>query len=302
VDFSGASTAIMLAAAAVLWFLYLMPTWFRRRQYLATELNATRLQRTIRIMAETAEVPEVVRVEANAREVAQRERLVRQEQRRVAAAARFKTQAAIVRARPAAAAESVTRLRMRRARRLATLLTMTGLVAGLLQVWLMVTTGALLGSWVVLAASGTSFILGSRMQGMLNRRSALLRVAASPRRATAWREQSLEADADRRGWTPVPVPKPLYLERAEPPRVAASAVDAEALMRAAAAEAERALRAAHAEPEVVRFPAASTVAEERSAGSRREPRPANRYAQMGIVDPGASHAIDLDEALRRRRA
>src|SRR4051794_6536506 len=183
----------MLAIAAALWFLYLMPTWFRRRQYLATELNATRLQRTIRIMAETAEVPEVVRVEANAREVAQRERLVRQEQRRVAAAARLKTQAAIVRARPAAAAESVPRLRMRRARRLATLLTLTGLVAGLLQVWLMVTTGALLGSWVVLAASGTSLVLGSRMQGMLNRRSALLRVAASPRRATAWREHSLEA-------------------------------------------------------------------------------------------------------------
>ena len=301
-DFTGASTAIMLAAAAVLWFLYLMPTWFRRREYLATERNATRLQRTIRIMAETAEVPEAVRVEANAREVAQRERLVRQEERRVAAAARVRTQSAIVQARPVAAAESLTRLRMRRARRLATLLTMTGLVAGILQIWLMVTTGAVLGSWLVLAASGTSFVLGSRMQGMLNRRSALLRVAAAPRRATSWQDQSLEADADRRGWTPVPIPKPLYLERAEPPRVAASTVDAEALMRAAAAEAERAIRAAHAEPEVVAFPAASTVAEERSAGSRLEARSPNRYAQMGIVDPGASHAIDLDEALRRRRA
>ena len=294
-DFSGASTAIMLAAAAVLWFLYLMPTWFRRRQYLATERNATRLQRTIRIMAETAEVPEAVRVEANAREVAQRERLVRQEERRVAAAARLKTQTAIVQARPAAAAESLTRLRMRRARRLATLLTMTGLVAGILQVWLMVTTGAVLGSWLVLAASGTSFVLGSRMQGMLNRRAALMRVAASPRRATAWREQSLEADADVRGWTPVPIPKPLYLERAEPPRVAASTVDAEALMRAAAAEAERAIRAAHAEPEVVAFPTPATG----PAAAKAAP---SRYAQMGIVDPGASHAIDLDEALRRRRA
>jgi predicted phage tail protein len=294
VDFTGASTAIMLAAAAVLWFLYLMPTWFRRRQYLATERNATRLQRTIRIMAETAEVPEAVRVEANAREVAQRERLLRQEERRVAAAARLKTQSAIVHARPAAAAESLTRLRMRRARRLATLLTMTGLAAGSLQVWLMVTTGAVFGSWLVLAASGASFVLGSRMQGMLNRRASLLRVAATPRRATAWRDQSLEADADVRGWTPVPIPKPLYLERAEPPRVAASTVDADALMRAAAAEAERALRAAHAEPEVVAFP--------RSAPAPAPAAAPSRYAQMGIVDPGASHAIDLDEALRRRRA
>ena len=301
-DITGASTAIMLAAAAVLWFLYLMPTWFRRREYLATERNATRLQRTIRIMAETAEVPEAVRVEANAREVAQRERLVRQEERRVAAAARVRTQAALVQARPAAAAESLTRLRMRRTRRLASLLVMTGLVTGGLQMWLMVTTGAVFGSWLVLAASGTS--LRARLADAGHAQPAL-RAAAGRRRASS-RDHLAGAVArggvDRRGWTPVPIPKPLYLERAEPPRVAASTVDAGALMRAAAAEAERALRAAHAEPEVVAFPAAATVAEERSAGSRLEARPPSRYAQMGIVDPGASHAIDLDEALRRRRA
>jgi hypothetical protein len=293
VDFTGASTAIMLAVAAVLWFLYLMPTWFRRRQYLATERNATRLQRTIRIMAETAEVPEAVRVEASAQEIAQRERLVRQEQRRLAAAARTRTQAALVGARPAVAAESLARLRMRRARRLATLLVLTGIAAGGIQLWLMVTTGAVLGSWLVLGASVASFVLGSRMQGTLNRRAALLRVAATPRRATSWQDQSLEAVSER-AWTPVPVPKPLYLERAEPPRLAASNVNADALMRAAAAEAERALRAAHAEPEVVPFPAPASSPAAASATSR--------YAQMGFVDPAAGRPIDLDEALRRRRA
>src|SRR5215207_3682302 len=61
---------VLVAAAAALWIAYLLPTWLRRRQYLATERNAVRLQQTLRILAETAETPEAVRVEATAREVA----------------------------------------------------------------------------------------------------------------------------------------------------------------------------------------------------------------------------------------
>ena len=34
-DLTGGGTAIMLAIAAGLWFLYLVPTWVRRREYLA---------------------------------------------------------------------------------------------------------------------------------------------------------------------------------------------------------------------------------------------------------------------------
>jgi hypothetical protein len=64
---TGAGTAIMLAVAALLWFVYLVPTWLRRREYLATERTATRLQQTIRVMAETAEMPDTVRVAATAR-------------------------------------------------------------------------------------------------------------------------------------------------------------------------------------------------------------------------------------------
>ena len=47
----------IIAFAAVLWLLYLAPTWMRRRQYLTTERTAVRLQQTLRILAETAEVP-----------------------------------------------------------------------------------------------------------------------------------------------------------------------------------------------------------------------------------------------------
>lgn len=37
-DGAGAGTAIMLAVAALLWFLYLVPTWVRKRRFLANEV------------------------------------------------------------------------------------------------------------------------------------------------------------------------------------------------------------------------------------------------------------------------
>ena len=79
-DLTGGGTAIMLAIAAGLWFLYLVPTWVRRREYLATERTATRLQQTMRVLAETAEVPDTVRVAATARDVARARRALRAQQ------------------------------------------------------------------------------------------------------------------------------------------------------------------------------------------------------------------------------
>lgn len=69
---------LLVAVAAALWIAYLLPNWLRRRQYLATERNAVRLQQTLRILAETAETPEAVRVEATAREVAAQQRILQQ--------------------------------------------------------------------------------------------------------------------------------------------------------------------------------------------------------------------------------
>ncbi|KRC59025.1 hypothetical protein ASE14_14590 [Agromyces sp. Root81] len=69
---------LLVAVAAALWIAYLLPNWLRRRQYLATERNAVRLQQTLRILAETAETPEPVRVEATAREVAAQQRILQQ--------------------------------------------------------------------------------------------------------------------------------------------------------------------------------------------------------------------------------
>ena len=67
----GLGGGVMLALAAGLWLVYLVPSWLRRREYLATERNAVRLQQTLRVLAATAEVPDAVRAETNARSIAQ---------------------------------------------------------------------------------------------------------------------------------------------------------------------------------------------------------------------------------------
>ncbi len=79
---------VVIALAAVLWLAYLLPTWLRRRDYLNAERNAVRLQQTLRILAETAEVPQEVRIEATAREVARQQRLLKKARAKADAAAR----------------------------------------------------------------------------------------------------------------------------------------------------------------------------------------------------------------------
>lgn len=73
---------VIFVVAALLWAAVLVPSWVRRREFKAAERNAVRLQRTLRVLAETAEVPTEVRVEATAREALAHEKLLRTAQRR----------------------------------------------------------------------------------------------------------------------------------------------------------------------------------------------------------------------------
>lgn len=307
-ELSTAGTAIMLAIAAGLWFLYLVPTWLRRREYFATERTATRLQQTMRILAETAEIPDAVRVAATARDAARGERLLRAQQRRadamvarevraeraaMAAVTSASASPAAPRSRvlPAATADALRRQRIRRTRRLASLLMVGATALGLVQVGLMATTGATLGSWsvlgVALALGGVAIAVQRRLDAQAMPR------AAAPSRSR--RSQLLPAEAPMRRpidpapWTPVPLPQPLYLSKPPVQRMAPP-VDAGTLLRQAAAQAEEAERAARPAAEVVPL--------------RAEPaaRAANRYAGMGVLDPADSAVTDLDEVLRRRRS
>src|SRR5690606_24843239 len=144
----GLSSSVVIVLAAVLWLVYLVPTWLRRREYLSTERNAVRLQQTLRIMAETAEVPDQVRIEATTRNVAAQEKILQREMQRTQAIARAQDAAAaraavrqLAETAPAIAASvapsSKASRRLRRSRALTTVALLASLVAigfGIVQV------------------------------------------------------------------------------------------------------------------------------------------------------------------------
>jgi len=306
----GIGSSVIIALAAVLWFLYLVPTWLRRQEYLATERNAVRLQQTMRILAESAEVPSVVRVEATARTVAAQQRALRKQQRRSTSSfARSFPEAPAASERLDGSARASRRLR--RSRALASLVLLGALVAGGFGIQALMTTG----SWVLIAGSSVvavgSIALLGQAAAVSRARAELRRAALGAVPAAAPLHDHADYEAPRQtSWSPVPVPKPLYLSHSARAGLAAQQDQATelarsaqpnhaALLKAASAEAEHALRVAHAEPEVARI--APPAAESATESATNTPRP-NRFARMGVVEESDSAPADLDEILRRRRA
>ena len=287
----------MLALAAGLWLVYLVPSWLRRREYLATERNAVRLQQTLRVLAETAEVPVAVRAETTARSVAQQQRTLRQAQqqaareaRAVEAAHRAREAASLRRAeriadvQPAVAAvvsaRALAARRLRRTRAFTSLVLFAAVITIGAQLIVSAVTGMAAGAWLVLAFSAvaavSSFSLLGRLAAVSRGRAALVAERA-PLRRTMSRPVVEPVEAARATWTPIPVPKPLYLSRAVMDQVVVEADIAAEQLKAAAAEAQARLRAAEAA--AIPF-------------QRAEPVEAKRTLK----------ALDLDEVLRRRRA
>lgn len=309
---------VMVAVAATLWVTYLMPTWSRRRQYLAVERNAVRLQQTLRIMAETSEVPQQVRLEANARTVNAQQKLLAQAEddaraeskQAVEAAAAARRAAASARAASASASASAESpaLAFRRLRKWRALSSLV-LLAGLVSLLIGAVTALLSGSWTVLAIGGVAVVgaLGSLSRLARIARTARV-VAASPIAAslTAQRFEPVhfdEAPVANATWTPQPLPRPLHLSRGSIAQTAMASVDAAAELRKAAAESELALRAARIAAAVtpISRPAAARVAAQPSVASGG-PAAVNRFASMGVVGETAPGMTDLDAVLRRRRA
>ena len=160
---------VIFVVAALLWAAVLVPAWLRRREFRAAERNALRLQRTLRVLAETTEVPHEVRVEATAREALAHEKLLRTAQRRQEAereARLAEERAEQVRAeiraqqmrRKQAAMQRAARLRrpvVRRVRALAALAAVLGIV------------GLLVGAGFAIAGSGAGVLIGSALLGAL---------------------------------------------------------------------------------------------------------------------------------------
>jgi hypothetical protein len=68
---------VIVLVAVALWLVYLLPSWHSRRQFDAAERNAVRLNQALRVLAETSETPEEVRLELTARTAAAQQRLAK---------------------------------------------------------------------------------------------------------------------------------------------------------------------------------------------------------------------------------
>lgn len=214
---AGMGTTVVFALAALVWLAYLVPVWVRRREYLATERNAVRLQQTLRIMAETAQAPPEVQIAASAREIARQQRVMAKEARLQQAIARA---AAVAKARElddqikqverevrAAVAGSVSRRqRLRRTRLACTLMLLASIGVGVAGALLPQATLLLVLAGVVLALAVVGLVA-------VNRTNATIRDVAQTmehERVDAARVERAAAAVDdelaSRSWTPVPVP------------------------------------------------------------------------------------------------
>ncbi|UOV99849.1 hypothetical protein [Agrococcus sp. SCSIO52902] len=181
-EFAGLGTTLILIVAVVLWVVYLVPVWTRKREYLATERNAIRLQQTLRIMAESAESPEEVRLEADARTIAVQQRAVAKEARLKQAMEHAKAVArareldeqikAVEREVRAAVKSSVSRAQRLRRTRLACFALVLVAVAA------MVVGAAVPGMQVLLVVGGAVAVLGAAGLVAVNASSARMRRVA----------------------------------------------------------------------------------------------------------------------------
>jgi len=208
-DANGAGTAIMVSIAAALWFAYFVPTWMRRREYLDTERTATRLQQTLRVMAETAELPDQVRVEVSARDAARTQRILLAQQRRADAIA-ARAVARVQEETPDTG--SAAKQRRRRAHRLASLLMIAATVTIGVQLWLVTAGTAGAGSWLVFAGGAALGLSGIAVRRRLDRVGTRQTPVVRARTTTAVSGHQQSSPATR-AWTPVALPAPLYLSR-----------------------------------------------------------------------------------------
>lgn len=249
---------VVVLVAVALWLVYLLPSWHGRHQFNAAERNAVRLNQALRVLAETSETPEEVRLELNARTALAQQRLAKQAQsdresadlqrvRAELAVATLEAKADAAAAREQAAARARVsnarpELRRARARRRARVITtsLAALAVGL-AVWgglQMVATGSsgLLWSSVVLIA-GCGILL-QRMSVV--QRRAVVRAAPLQVTRTASSVQDVSLASDRVAWTPRELPRPLTASAGSRAAVALDEIEArDALRRAALDEAMR---------------------------------------------------------------
>ncbi|MFZ4842548.1 hypothetical protein [Mycetocola saprophilus] len=324
------SGGVVFAAAAVLWLIYLVPTWRRRNEYLATERNAVRLQQTMRVLAETTELPGQVHLEISSREVAEKQKVLRKVQAEIRERAKQEAleEAAQLRAE-LTARPPLTALRAKARKRSRLMATVTLLIGaiGVVSGSVIVAGGGqavLLIVGAVMALAGISLLVAlARPVKLVAVPEAVLDQVVTTAPAESQPMQDLadplpvavpQAEPLRPGaWVPPVLPAPMYASEGSVAAASMARQDAQDALRRAALAQVLAERAAELAPEapVSITPAAvaeraeavapaSTGQESTAATQQAADRPVSRFARMGVVDEYA-HGEDLSVDLLARR-
>ncbi len=128
---------VIVLVAALLWLVYLLPSWHSRRQFDAAERNAVRLNQALRVLAETSETPDEVRLELNARTALAQQRLARRAlaEREHVALEQSRIDLELARSERAAARADPLARRTRARRRMRLFVAALGLVSVVAAVW-----------------------------------------------------------------------------------------------------------------------------------------------------------------------
>ena len=297
-DFLGGG--LVFAVAATLWIMYLIPTWKRRHHFDATERNAVRMQQTIRALAETADVPEAVEVEASARAVIEQKRILREAEAAAMAEVREATAKAV--------GFDMNAYHAKRRARIARMISAAVLLITLIGT---VVSGVLLfteGAWQPLALWAIGFAAALFIQEAVVTATATKR-EAPVRQAQATIDFAPSGAIIQRSWSPNALPKPLHLsEGSLAAAVVASQIEAEK-MRLASADSALVERLSVNNEAIARFKDAQLKKAQAHVAAQAAPsaQVSARLAAMGVVDAGVAASgettgLNLDEVLRRRRA
>lgn len=311
---------VILAIALVLWLVYLVPVWQSRSRFNATERNAVRLNQALRVLAETAENPEELQLELNARTAHEQARLaraleaerVRTERDRVRAAAEAvreqqRAEALVQKERDRVTAEQVRIEKERqraeliaererlvaerrasaerrvRARRITRLIATVVTVAGL---------GALAaGVWQLVVSSGAGFgglVIAGGVVAMVSGISVLQRMNRVARRTVVRASAEVVVES-----APVAVARPAVVvpivERVpewQPrvlPRPLSTVTGTSAAAAQDARDAREALRRAAMEEAARQRAAEAAPVPIRPVRAPQRPAAASPYANMGVV-------------------
>ncbi|GAA1851381.1 large exoprotein [Microbacterium koreense] len=280
---------VIVLVAVLLWLVYLLPSWYSRRQYDASERNAVRLSQALRVLAETSETPEEVRLELTARTALQQQKLARRAMAQREQAALEEARVELQRARDERVAARLTpearRARARRRVRFASmLLLVTGLGVAGWGVWQLVTTGAQALVWAGGAAAVLALATLHRMSRVGARAVARRSAPVVERPATVVQDVALEPT--KRSWAPRELPRPLASSAGSRAAAVLDAREArDALRRAAIAESMREAAEAAAPPSI------ETARTARVSESS--------FTRMGYVDDAEIEAHVRDVLSRR---